>query len=132
MWKIIVGIIVVILLILLVWQVFLPPAHVVRLIDCDDSPLPLGESQEMDIKDSWFHAAAEKVKFKNDSQYDGVQIEIPCTDFFVEPASELVFTLGVGESKTLTMRDGLQSEKECNVQINPSCVTPGPTLIKKP
>jgi len=134
MVKIIIAIIVIILIILFVWLVVLPPAQVVRLIVCpaaanDEPDL---ETRDTVISDHWYHPFGDKVKFKNDSNYDGVQITIRSTDFFQGTQSEVVFTLGIGESRKFTIRDDLPSGKICNFDVNPFCKTPGPTLIKRP
>jgi len=131
--KFLIIIIIVVVVGLLVWF-FFPRAQVVRLIVCpgaanDEPDLDYAE-KEVIVR--WSHVFGTKVKFKNDSNFDGVHIQIPCTDFFKNPSSDLDFTLAIGESKTLTLKKDLPSEKVCEYKVDPYCKLPGPKLIKRP
>jgi hypothetical protein len=134
MFKIIIAIIVVIVIGLLVWFFCFPPAQVVRLIECagaaNDEPDLEEDPKEVFVR--WNHIFGAKVKFKNDSKFDGARISITCTDFFNNPASELDFTLAIGESKTLELRKDIPDNQVCEYILDPYCKTPGPSLIKKP
>ena len=131
--KFLIIIIIVVVVGLLVWF-FFPRAQVVRLIVCPGAANdePKLDPEEKDVFVRWHHLFGTKVKFKNDSNYDGVHIQIPCTDFFKNPSSDLDFTLAIGESKTLTFQKNLPSGKECTYKVDPHCILPGPKLIKKP
>lgn len=131
--KFLIVIIIVVVVGLLVWF-FYPRAQVVRLIVC---PGAANNEPDLDFEDKdvvvrWSHLFGTKVKFKNESLYDGVHIKIDCTNFFKNPQSELDFTLAIGESKTLTLRRDLPSGEICDYEVDPYCKLPGPRLIKRP
>ena len=129
--KFLIAIIVVIVIAVLIW-LFYPRVQVVKLIPLPGSNEPDLEHPKMDVLVRWNHIFGSKVRFVNESRFDGVLIQIPCTEFFTNPPSDLDFTLALGESRTLTLRRDIPSGAKCTYKVDPYGGLPGPELIKRP
>ena len=126
-----VWLIIIFVVLFVLWMIFWPTVHKVKLVQCTGSPNPALKNEETKVWDLFYHAYPERVKFVNRSSYDGVIITIQTPNFFEGPIVPIVLQAGE-ESKTFTMRSDLSSGATCDFIMDPDCGQPGPKLIKRP